>query len=262
MKRPIPSADWSIDMLRLYDHDCLEMWEPGRNRGVYLSYQFRLGWYQKFLPGRLARIFEAGCAQATLGLMLAEKGHTVFAVDIREDFVRYASLRFSHGEIKLKTANLATDDLEGPHDLIYLNQVVEHVTNPQAMLTNLRRVLDEDGQILITTPNYHYFRNMLPTFAEFLESSSGLTASNTADGEDHVFAYTMRELASICHESGLRIIQAGFYETPFLSGHARFRTINRFLPGSLLGLLEKMLCRVPGLNRFFCYQLYILAARK
>ncbi len=261
MKRPVPTADWSVDMLKLYDHDCLEVWEPGRSRGVYLSYQFRLRWYQEFLPGRPARIFEAGCAQATLGLMLAEQGHTVLAVDIREDFVRYASLRFSHGDVKLRTANLATDNLEGPHDLIYLNQVVEHVTNPQAMLTNLRKVLDQDGQILITTPNYDYFRNVLPTFAEFMESSNGSAASNTADGEDHVFAYTVRELANICQESGLRIIRTGFYETPVLSGHAQFRTVNQFIPGSLLGFLEKMLSRIPGLNKFFCYQIYILAAK-
>ncbi len=248
-------------MLRLYEHDCLEVWEPKWNRGVYLSYQFRLRWYQKFLPNRSIRVFEAGCAQATLGLTLAERGHTVLAVDIREEFIRYATQRFSHGAIKFQRANLSTAHLEGPHDLIYLNQVLEHVTNPQTMLTNLSKVLDRDGQILITTPNHSYVRNVLPTFSQFLNVSDASAVSNTADGEDHVFAYTLQELSRICQRSGLKIIQAGFYESPFLSGHAKFRSINRFIPAVLLGLLEETICTLPGIRKFLCYQLYILAAK-
>jgi hypothetical protein len=87
----------------------------------------------------------------------------------------------------------------------------------------LRDNLRTGGEILITTPNYFYFRNKLPTFSSF--SSSGLNkslADNTADGEDHIFAYTKQELQAICGKAGLSVVEVGFYETPFLSGHADF----------------------------------------
>ncbi len=262
MKRSTPSANWTQDMLRVYGHDLQSVWEPKLNRGVWISYNFRLTWFERFIKVRPSRVLEAGCAQATLGLRLAEQGHHVLAVDIREDFLKYAKLRYTHGEIEFKILNLCRDIIPDCFDLIYLNQVVEHVNEPCELLSRLRDNLRTGGEILITTPNYFYFRNKLPTFSSF--SSSDLDkslADNTADGEDHIFAYTTQELLAICGEAGLSVVEVGFYETPFLSGHAYFRFVNRFIPTSALVLLERLLSRIPLINKRICYQLYILAQR-
>jgi 2-polyprenyl-3-methyl-5-hydroxy-6-metoxy-1,4-benzoquinol methylase len=248
-------------MLRVYEHDCQSVWEPNLNPGVYISYNFRLTWFERFIKLRPSRILEAGCAQATLGLRLAEQGHQVLAVDIREDFLKYAQLRYTHGKVEFKSINLCKESIPDCFDLIYLNQVVEHVNEPTELLSRLGGSLKAGGEILITTPNYFYFRNNLPTFSNFSSLPTKFLANNTADGDDHVFAYTTKELTSICSEAGLFVVATGFYETPFLSGHACFRLVNRYIPIRLLNLLEQLLCRIPQINEKFRYQLYILARK-
>ncbi len=250
-----------MEMQILHEHDLQEMWDPSMNRGVWVSYQFRLRWYQNFIRQVPSRILEAGCAQATLGLLLAEQGHEVVAVDIRENFLRYAAERQTHGTISFKNLDLTRDGAGGEFDLIYLNQVLEHTCEPTKILEKLRESLAPCGRILMTTPSHRYFRNRLPSFRAFLQTMDGTFAQNTADGGDHVFAYSMTELQEICRASGLRVLKAGFYETPLLSGHAGFRFINRFLPVFILEWLERLVSGTPILKDHLCYQLYVMAER-
>ena len=75
-------------------------------------------------------ILDVGCAQGTLALLLAERGHRVTAVDLRADFLQYAQSRHTHGDVRFLQANALEEDIPGQYDLVFANQLIEHLVYP------------------------------------------------------------------------------------------------------------------------------------
>src|SRR3989338_7188720 len=59
-----------------------------------------------FSRGKILTILDIGCAQGNLALILAEKGHKVVAVDIRNDFIEYSKFKYERGDIKWICSNI------------------------------------------------------------------------------------------------------------------------------------------------------------
>src|SRR3989338_2536719 len=59
-----------------------------------------------FPKDKVLTILDIGCAQGNLSLILAEKGHKVVAVDIRNDFIEYSKLKHERGNIKWICSNI------------------------------------------------------------------------------------------------------------------------------------------------------------
>ena len=57
------------------------------------------------------------------------------------------------GDAKIVFANMESAALDEKFDVIVLGDVIEHVFNPGKLLSNLREHLNDDGELIITTPN-------------------------------------------------------------------------------------------------------------
>ncbi len=104
------------------------------------------------------RVADIGCAEGRLVVECARRGHSVTGVDISESFLRQTeALAHTHGvTIETVKADLeqGIDEFKGEvFDTIFLNDVIEHFRNPVAALHNLRKVLVDDGRLIIHTPN-------------------------------------------------------------------------------------------------------------
>jgi len=97
MKRPIFNESWDDEVKRVYEHDMQEMWDKSIAGHIYNMYHSQLEMYQSLIPENAKCLLDVGCAQATLALMLAEKGYDVTAVDLRKKFIEYAKTRYTHG---------------------------------------------------------------------------------------------------------------------------------------------------------------------
>jgi len=87
-------------------------------------------------------------------------------------------------------------DLAGPFDVVVAADIIEHLSNPGAMLDGIRRLCRADSDVVITTP--HAFG--LPNYLRFL-------AGRFRDGAEHVMTFNADNIANLLARHGFRIIR-------------------------------------------------------
>ncbi len=262
MKPPIVDVTWSDEVRRVYEHDLREMWDASVAPHIYEQYHYLLDFYFSLVSDDMPLdVLDVGCAQATLALLLAERGHRVTALDIRPEFLEYASSRHTHGDIRFIAGNPFVEDLvTKTFDLVFANQIIEHVWDPQQKIARLAEYLRPGGRLVMTTPNGGYVRNSLPTYQEFL-GQGALFRENTADADGHVFAFSLGELVPLVEQSGLTVELAGFLETPLVNGHMKFRHLMPVVPQRIGRFVNSVILGWPGLGRKLAHQMYVVGRK-
>jgi 2-polyprenyl-3-methyl-5-hydroxy-6-metoxy-1,4-benzoquinol methylase len=257
LKPPIPSTTWTSELQALYRHDLQEIWDRSIAPQIWNQYHNQLDQYLGIAGERPRDILDVGCAQGTLALLLAERGHRVTAVDLRPEFLDYAKSRHTHGTVNFMQANVLEDDIPGRYDIVFANQLIEHLVYPAQFLARLRQNLRPGGLLVVTTPNGDYLRNQLPSFSELGDPRQWEHLQFTADGDGHFYAYVAEELVELFGAAGLSQVQARFFESPMISGHMKVRHIHGFVPAPLLRGADRMLLALPWLGRRLAHQLMV-----
>ena len=261
MLPPKFNPDWPEDVKSLYEHDRQEMWDRSIAPHIWSLYHDQLDRFIELAGPAPLRIMDVGCAQGTLALLLAERGHQVVAVDIRPQFLDYARSRHAHGQVDFVVANVLEDELPRGFDLIFANQLIEHLVYPERLLGKLLASLEPRGRIVVTTPHGGYLRNSLPSFRELGDPADWEHMQFSADGDGHFFAYRVDELEAVFRASGLVEIRHELIETPFINGHMKLRHLHRMLPHSLLRAADRALLSLPMLGRAFSHQLMVVGTK-
>ena len=262
MKAPRFNPDWPENVMALYRHDMQEIWDQTIALHIWNQYHNQLDLYLSLVDGdtHLA-ILDVGCAQGTLALRLAERGHHVWAMDIRQQFLDYAATRYESGDVHFVCGNVMEVNLAERFDLIFANQIVEHLVYPLEFTKRLAGFLKSRGCLVMTTPNGAYVKNSLPSYSELGDPSKYHHLQLAADADGHFFAYLADELKQVFDKVGLTQIRVHYFETPWISGHMKVRYLHSFVPGSLLRFLDHQTLRVPGLRHWFAHQLMIIGSR-
>lgn len=255
MKRPLENSNWPDLVKALHAHDLQEMWEPARAPHVYNRYHAELRRYFRLAGKMPLRILDVGCAQGTLALLLAEAGHHVVAVDLRPEFLEYARSRYEKGDIRFLQGNALTLGLPDTFDLIFANQILEHLVHPVELVGGLARMLAPGGRFVATTPNGLYLKSKLPLFQELGDPAAYEHRQFFPDGDGHFFAYSPGELRDILVRAGLVDVSILFYDTPWITGHMKVRHLHGKVPVPVLQGLDRLTLAVPGLSRRLAFQL-------
>lgn len=102
---------------------------------------------KRHAPGSL---LEIGCA-AGLSLFLArERGWAVRGLETSQAMVRFARERLG---LDVRRFDAETENPEGCHDVILLDDVLEHLSSPRALVRRLRDHLAPGGMLALKTPN-------------------------------------------------------------------------------------------------------------
>lgn len=260
MRPPVYDESWPEEVQRVYHHDMEELWDKSITPHIFNMYHAQLEMYRSLLPQKSCRILDVGCAQASLGLLLAEAGHDVTVVDLRKGFLDYARSRWTHGRIRFLQGNIFEMQISETFDVVFANQILEHLVYPAEFITKLSSLLVPGGLLVMTTPNGAYLANSLPSYTELGDPSQWEHLQFTADGDGHFFAYTREELLHLFKDAGLQAVRCRGYETPWISGHIRFRYLHRVLPYRLLRSLDRLQQHLP-LAGLFSHQLLVTGIR-
>jgi SAM-dependent methyltransferase len=108
-------------------------------------------------------LLDVGCGPGTLSIDLARHvaPGPVLAIDATEDVLdearRHAALA-GVTTIEFRVADAYDLDLaDGSFDVVHAHQVLQHVSDPVAMLRELRRVVREDGVVGVRDADYAWF---------------------------------------------------------------------------------------------------------
>lgn len=261
MKPPVYNEEWPDDVKALYRHDMEEIWDPAITPHIWNVYHNQLEIYSSFADRPGISILDVGCAQGTLALHLAEQDHQVTAIDIRPQFLEYAKSRYTHGNVNFLTLDAMIDSIPGKYDLIFANQIIEHLVYPDELCSRLFAVLKPGGRLVVTTPNYHYIMSALPSYRELGDPTGWEHMQNSADGDGHFYAYRAEELASAFSASNFVDVSVRPFETPAISGHMKIRYLHGRVPISVLKFVERTLLAVPVLRFKLAHQLLCTGVR-
>lgn len=153
-------------------------------------------------PGRL---LEVGSAT---GFFLDEArrfGWEVMGIEPSRWAADYARCNFNL-DIIVKSIEDATPP-KGYFDAVVMLDVLEHLTDPKAVLKKIRRLLKDDGILYITTPD--------------IESITSRIFRNRWWGikRHHLYFFSRKTLKALLDKTGFEIIKTGFYFRYFSLGY-------------------------------------------
>ena len=130
----------------------------GRRR----SHEFRR--FLDSFPERPGRLLDVGCGYGFFLKMAEERGWEALGVDLDPNGIAYAKERLRVDAVPGDLRDVHFPD--GSFDLVTLWNVLDHDPDPLGFLSEIHRVLKEDGYVFIRTPNagWNYLSFRLTNF--------------------------------------------------------------------------------------------------
>ena len=216
------------------------------------SYRFKFNAYSshsqiskilKNLP--LGKILDLGCADGQLSEIASSHGHKVTAVDM----IAPESLSQNVNFIQHNLENGLPNSLTEKFDLVLCADILEHLRNPDVLLSKIISSLTADGVVLVSIPNFgHWYPRARVLLGKFDYDARGIL------DQSHLRFFSRKSFLRMASLAGFDTKQVSLTGTPF-EVMLREAPQRRFNWNSLLYILSKTdraLCKIrPNL---FAYQ--------
>jgi 2-polyprenyl-3-methyl-5-hydroxy-6-metoxy-1,4-benzoquinol methylase len=109
----------------------------------------------RFLLDRVAagdRVLDVGCGEGRFSAELERAGARVVGIDVAEEPLRRARARHPELDVRLVADGGPWELADASFDAVWAGEVLEHVLDTAAWLSEVRRVLRSGGSLLVSTP--------------------------------------------------------------------------------------------------------------
>jgi 2-polyprenyl-3-methyl-5-hydroxy-6-metoxy-1,4-benzoquinol methylase len=98
------------------------------------------------------KVLDVGCGTGLFAFSAAKKGAVVLGVDFSVEAIEIAQSQYIHKNLKFTTTDVGT--IKEKFDVIVSNGTLEHMDSPIKTLRLLKRHLNKNGCLIITSPNW------------------------------------------------------------------------------------------------------------
>jgi SAM-dependent methyltransferase len=119
------------------------------NPAFFSYYSDILSGIQQYASGM--RLFEIGVGACECLLAAREIGFETFGIDVIERHVAHARDKFG---LSVETYDFVEYETERRYDVIIMGDVLEHVSDPVRAVEKAHELLDDEGALWISTPNF------------------------------------------------------------------------------------------------------------
>ncbi len=156
-----------------------------------------------------ASLLDVGCDTGAFLIYARERyGMKVAGIDVSPAAVKQAAI---HG-LDVWVENIALMRTTQQYDLVVLNDVLEHVSDPQAVLINVASMLRVGGRVFIATPNGDAFIYMLGGLLDAIPGTRFLLEKLFVPY--HEFHFSRSGLSKMTQVAGLTPSYHETYEFP------------------------------------------------
>lgn len=152
---------------------------------------------------------DIGCWTGNLGkFLIGKKSCVVEGVDFNQEVLLEAE-RIGYSKTYVCNFNNAEFELniENKYDYIICEDVLEHLSNPEAVLKRLKKLLKDDGRVLISIPNIGFIQQRVNhLFGNFSYNPAGGIMDET-----HLRFFTFKTIKELCLKSGYQIAESYGY---------------------------------------------------
>lgn len=101
------------------------------------------------------KVLDLACGSGYGTRILSDAGaKEVIGIDISREAIAYASKKYGNDKTHFKISDALEINLPAKHfDVIVCFEFIEHIVNQEALLKEIRRLLSNDGILVISTPN-------------------------------------------------------------------------------------------------------------
>jgi SAM-dependent methyltransferase len=96
-------------------------------------------------------ILDVGCGVGINSSYIVNKGNKVTGIDISSEAIKKYKDKGYNGIVMDIQKRL--DFNKDEFDIVFCSEVIEHITNPQSLMSEFYRVLRPGGKLILTTPN-------------------------------------------------------------------------------------------------------------
>ncbi len=157
-------------------------------------YQFA----SQFVKGK--RVLDIACGVGYGSDLLARAGASrVDGVDINADVIEYARTKYESDTVRLQVGDIYTFAPPTCYDVVVSFETIEHVEDYDKALSNLFRILCDNGRLIISSPNRP------------ITSPKARTIDEKPRNSHHVREFTVDELGSALARHGFVVSESNIF---------------------------------------------------
>ena len=166
------SSDETIDSLSEFSEFNLERVLPNDERTKFLfqEHVIRYLFASQFVTSKT--VLDAACGSGYGSSILLESGaKKVVGIDNSSEAIEYCEKNYKKENLEFKKDNCEKINLDTQFDVAISFETIEHLKNQDNFLSEIKRVLKNDGIFIVSTPNTETYPSGNPFHSkEFTES--------------------------------------------------------------------------------------------
>lgn len=147
-----------------------ERFIPSEKGRIRLEHYHRYAAVMELAKGK--RVLDVACGEGFGASLVADIARSVIGVDISEEAIQHASVTYAKPNLAFHLGDATSLNFpDGSFDVVVSFETLEHISEQEQMIAQIRRVLTSDGVLVISTPNR-------PVYSEESGSSTHFTLRN------------------------------------------------------------------------------------
>ena len=197
------------------------------------AYRFNQWMFDQIFPWASGKILEAGSGIGNISRLFIERKFSITLSDIMSDYI--LRLRRSFGndphvdgivQLDLSSPDISAEypELAGQFDTVVALNVIEHISDDALAIRNCRKVLRNQGRMIILVPAFQFLFNSLDTDLQ------------------HYRRYTKKTITKLMEENGFKVIHKSYFNFMGMVGWYISGVLmkNKKIPRSQLRIFEKL----------------------
>ena len=205
----------------------------------------------KILPTET--VLNVGCGDGVQALIYKNNYQSMVGVDIDKpslDLAKQVANYYDIPNLSLIEANVENIPLESKFDKVLAIDIIEHVINPEKVLSEIKRLLKDNGSLLITFPAMHdKWEDFFRFVGRKILRRKGKTVYREGwDPREHQYDYSVKQWLEIMDQAGYELVESRastMFPPLHYLGFPRFWFSNR-----IIHVLDRFFCKVPILKKY------------